>query len=174
MAYLALAYPELSSEDLESIQGYRQQHDELYYKVVDPHFTLVFPVTDTPKEVFIEEVNERAKGFRKIDFVIRCATINKDAFSEYYHIFLVPDKGYSKIIKLHDSLYRGILKDNLRLDIDFIPHIGVGNSKDRFLCKKLVDQWNKKEFSIRGTISGLTVVEYENGVVTDLVKVRLK
>lgn len=74
-------------------------------------------------------------------------------------------KGYSRIVKLHDKLYSEKLKSNLRLDIDFVPHIGIGNSKDKFSCKKMVDQWNEKEFSISGKITHLTVVNYENDTI---------
>lgn len=110
----------------------------------------------------------------KFDFIIRCATINKDAFSDYYHIFLVPDEGYSRIIKLHDKLYSDKLKNNLCLDLDFIPHIGIGNSIDKYTCKKMVDEWNEKDFSISGRITHLTIVNYKNSIVTELEDIELK
>lgn len=168
MAYLVLAYPELSNEDWNRIQNYRKDHDALFYEVVQPHFTLVFPLTDLPEKVFIDEIKQLSASFKKIDFTLRCATINKDAFSDYYHTFLVPDEGYSKIVKLHDQLYRGKLKNHCRLDIDYIPHIGIGNSKDASVCKEMVDQWNSREFSITGKINQLTIVKYENKTVTKI------
>ncbi len=159
MAYLVLSYPVIKDADFELIQHYRKDNDELFYSVVDPHFTIVFPVFDFPEELFINEVTERTKGIKKVDFNLRCATINKDAFKDYYHTFLVPDEGYSKIIKLHDKLYSGKFKNDLRLDLDFIPHIGIGNSKDKFRCKQMVDEWNGKEFSIEGVISSLSIIK---------------
>ena len=81
----------------------------------------------------------------------------------------VPDEGYSRIVKLHDKL-----KDNLRLDLDFIPLIGIGNSQDRHKCKKMVDEWNKEEFELRGTISRLKIVRYENDVVTTIEEIKHK
>ena len=142
--------------------------------MVEPHFTIVFPVHDIAQEEFTREVKDKSQNLLKFDFVIRCATINKDAFSDYFHAFLVPDEGYSQIVRVHDKLYSEKLKDNLRLDIDFVPHIGIGNSKDKFLCKKMVDKWNEKEFSIQGTISLLTVVKYENNTVTKIEEIELK
>ena len=173
MAYLVLAYPELSSKNFDQIQNYRRDNDELLFKVVEPHFTIVFPVFDISMDEFVREVKDKSESLTKFDFVIRCATINKDAFSDYYHAFIVPDEGYSRIVKLHDKLYSKKLKDNLRLDIDFIPHIGIGNSKDKFLSKKMVDDWNKNEFSISGTISRLTVVNYENEMLTKIEDIKL-
>ncbi len=80
----------------------------------------------------------------------------------------MPDEGYSQIIKMHDKLYSGKLKENLRLDIDFVPHIGIGNSKNKFACKKMVDELNEKDICINGIISNLTLVEYVNDKVTKL------
>ncbi len=174
MAYLVLAYPELTTENFDKIQLYRKNNDELFFKVVNPHFTIVFPLNGILEEEFIREVKDKSADIAKFDFVIRCATINKDAFSDYYHTFLVPDEGYSKIVKLHDKLYNDKLKGNLRLDLDFVPHIGIGNSLDKNACKKMVDEWNEKEFSITGRISHLTLVNYENNLVTEIEKIELK
>lgn len=174
MAYLAIAYPTMTSESFDQIQNFRKDNDELYFKIIQPHFTIVFPVFDISQDEFINEVKNKSAGLTKINFVMRCATINKDSFSDYFHAFLVPDEGYSQMVRLHDKLYCEKLKDNLRLDIDYVPHIGVGNSKDKFLCKKMVDKWNEKEFSIHGTISLLTVVKYENNTVTKIEEIELK
>jgi 2'-5' RNA ligase len=174
MAYLVLAYPELRHEDFELIQDYRKKNDELYFKIVNPHFTIVFPVFDVSQDEFINEIKQNSKDINKFDFTIRCATINKDAFNDYFHAFLVPDEGYSKFVKLHDVLYSDKLKGNLRLDLDFVPHIGIGNSKNKFSCKEMVDEWNRKEFSISGKIKYLTIVNYENDTVTKLHEIELR
>ena len=173
MAFLVLAYPNLQDSDFEFIQEFRKDNDELYYSVVEPHFTVVFPTFDKTKEDFCKTIFDTTIGLEKIDFAIRCATISKDAFNEYYHCFLVPDEGYSKIIKLHDKLYSEQLKDNLLLDIDFVPHIGVGNSKDKFDCKKMVDNLNKRDFLIKGTITNLTIVDYNDDKVIKLQDIKL-
>jgi 2'-5' RNA ligase len=174
LAYLVLAYPEVRDEDFKQIQDYRKNNDELYFKVVNPHFTIVFPVFDVLKDDFVNEVKEKSKEIKKFNFTIRCATINKDAFNDYFHAFLVPDEGYSRFVKLHDILYSDKLKNNLRLDIDFVPHIGIGNSKDKFLVKKMVDEWNQKEFSISGKVNYLTIVNYENDKVTKIQEIELQ
>lgn len=165
MSLLAIAYPKIASADFEKIQLCRQQHDSLYYNLVKTHFTLVFPVANIPEDVFLEEIGKLCSGVDKISFVLRCATLNKDSFSDYYHTFLVPDEGYSSIVKLHDKLYDGILQNQLRMDIDYVPHIGIGNSKDPLHCKKLASTWNAQPFSIAGIIDEITVVKYENNSV---------
>ena len=173
MSLLAIAYPHLSSTDFEMIQSYRKEHDELYYNVVPPHFTLVFAVAGMSSADFTTEIKRQLFRVRVIPFAIRCATINKDAFSSYYHTFLVPDEGNGKIIKLHDKLYSGALSAHHRLDIDYIPHIGIGNSKDKIKCKRMVDEWNKKDFAISGALATVDIIRYENSIVTTIDTIEL-
>ncbi len=173
MAYGVCAYPRLKRKDFKLIQDYRKENDKLYYSIVQPHFSFVFPVTRIKSKQFVSEILNKSKGFKYIDFEIRCAVINKDAFIDYYHLFLIPDKGYSDIVKLHDKLYSGILFNELRLDIDFIPHIGIANSKDKYKVKKWFDNWNKIDLSIKGTIDKLTVVDYTNSILTNMNEIKL-
>ena len=173
MAYLIIAYPNLNEEDYRMIQEFRKQND-FYYSIVEPHFTIVFPVSDIEKDLFIDEAITNSKNIKAFDFEIRCATVNRDSFSDFYHLLLVPDKGYSDIVKLHDKCYSGILSKDLRLDIDFIPHIGIANSKDTYTVKKWADEWNSKNFTFSGSVNSLIVIDYTGNVVTGLINLPLK
>lgn len=42
MSYLVLAYPEVNLNDYEWVEAFRRCNDELYYGVVEPHFSIVF------------------------------------------------------------------------------------------------------------------------------------
>lgn len=88
---------------------------------------------------------------------LEAAVIVKDSFSDYTDVFLVPDQGNNDIIKLHDRLYTGILKNELKLDIAFIPHIGIGVPEKQ----KNSDELNKNNFNIQGKKKSLDLVEYE-------------
>jgi hypothetical protein len=175
MAYLVIAYPELAKNDFDRIQHYREENDKLFFNVVAPHFTIVFPIFGMAENEFINEVRLQVTNIEKFSFKIRCSTINKDSFSHYYHAFLVPDEGFSNIVKLHDKIYSDKLKGNLRLDIDFIPHIGIGNSLDKGFCKSMVDEWNRNDFLIAGSVNKLTIVNYENDKgITEIENINLK
>jgi len=174
MGFGILAYPRLIKNDYNIIQNFRKENDELYYSVAEPHFAFVFPIFDIGRQQFTDEAFNKTKAIKSIDFEIKCATINKDAFLDYYHVLLVPDNGYSDIVKLHDKLYNGIFFSNLRLDIDFIPHIGIASSKDRYKVKNWVDHWNQTEFSFAGTIDTLTIVDYSNSILTNLDEIKLE
>ncbi len=174
MALLIVAYPEVSKDDYDLIQTFRRQHDELYYNVVKPHFTIVFPVFDWAKDAFVAESVKQAQGIRSFRFTLRSAVLNKDAFNDYYHVFLVPDEGYGRIIRLHDQMYADKLFPQRALEIDFIPHIGIGNSRDPLACLAMTREWNKQDFAISGWVLALDVVSYENDTTKTIQKMPLK
>ncbi len=173
MALLVLGYPTITEADRAWIQQVREQHDELYYRVVDPHFTLVFPVFNMDRAAFTAHVAERVRGRRPIRFVLRCAVVVKDSFNAYTHVFLVPDEGHAEVVKLHDALYAGTLTPHLRLDIPFIPHVGVGNSTDPLACKRLADTLNGQDFCVEGVVDKVDVVWYEDNRVTPVATIPL-
>ena len=172
MNLLVLAYPELQDNDFRIIQNHREVHDP-FFKIVRPHFTLVFAVTNFSIADFTEQIKDQIKGVKEITFTIRCAIVNKDAFSDRYHSFLVPDEGFSDLVKLHDKLYSSKLSGDLRLDIGYIPHIGIGSWMDKFECKKQVEEWNNKEMTIKGSITAIEIVSYENDIVTPVERIKL-
>ncbi len=173
MSYLVVAYPKISQKDFDWIQEYRKENDPRYFSLIEPHITLVFSISDLTKEVFIEEIMKQTSGIKKFNFEMKVATINQDDSGEYYHEFLVPDMGYSDIVKLHDKLYSESFLKYLRFDIDFIPHIGIGNSEDATISKKRIDQINSQNISIPGTVDEIDIIEYNDGGITTLEKVAL-
>jgi 2'-5' RNA ligase len=170
---LVANYPTISADDFAWIQEIRQQEDELNFRAIDPHFTLVFPIIEIDRATLVSHTKESSQGIQPFDFTLRCAVLCNDAFSKYTHVFLVPDEGYSNIVKLHDSLYTGIIADELRLDIPFIPHISIANSLDPHHCKQLVDRLNSQQFEIRGRIDRLNVVSNQGDLVETIAFVDL-
>jgi hypothetical protein len=166
MPLLVLAYPKLSREDFDFIQRIRAKEDSLYYSAVDPHFTIVFPITQVGPDAFRKHVRDRSRTVSKFSFVLRCAVVDKDAFNPWNHVFLVPEEGYSRIVKLHDLLYTDILAPELRLDLPFIPHIGVANALDPHHCKRIADSLNADELKFQGIVDDLTIVSLTDNRVT--------
>lgn len=134
---LVVNYPTISADDFAWIQDIRQQQDELNFRAIDPHFTLVFPIIESDRVTLVRHIKRSIQCIQPFDFTLRCAILCNDDFSKYTHVFLVPDEGYSKIVKLHDRLYTGILADKLRLDLPFIPHIGIANGSMSTLSEQM-------------------------------------
>lgn len=168
MSLLVVAYPQIESKDYNWIQSFRAKYDR-YFNLIEPHFTIVFPVEGIEETKFISHAKKISKKFNEFYFVLRCAQIVKDSFSEYTDVFLIPEEGYRIFVKLHDLLYTEILEQELRLDIPFIPHLGIANDKNPFACKKLADEINNKNIEIVGAINRLSVISYSNNKV-ELIK----
>ena len=157
MSLLVLAYPEIEKKDYDWIQKIRAKHDERYFNIVRPHFTLVFPVSNISEKILTEHVKSVIKAFKEFYFVFRCAQIVKD----------------SLFIKLHDALYTGPLEQELRMDIPFIPHLGIANNPDPYYCKRIADQINKDNPEIVGAVTKLDIVSFENDTITTLKQIPL-
>lgn len=160
MGLLVVAYPEIAPDDFKFIQKHRATNDR-YFNILNPHFTLVFPVYDMKEKDFVDHMKKFSKNISVIDFTLNSAIAVKDYFSDYWDVFLVPDKGNSSIIKTHDALYKGILINYLRIDIPFIPHMVVGNDTDPFYSINMANDLNASGFSINGKISKLTIANYD-------------
>lgn len=172
MALLAIAYPTLSQADTQWIQTLRAQHDP-NYAIVAPHFTLIFPTFDRAPQPFGAHVRVTVQGQPRINFALRCALVVKDALREQTHTFLVPDEGFSDLVKLHDQLYTNWLADQMRLDIPYIPHITVATSPDPTVCKRIADAINNEPFTISGSIDLIDIVQFTNRTVTTMEQIAL-
>ena len=173
MSLLVLAYPEIEKKDFEWIQKIRAMHDERYFNIVNPHFTLVFPAHNISEKILTDHVKSIKGAFKEFYFVLRCAQIVKDSFSDYTDIMLIPEEGYRIFVKLHDALYTGPLEQELRLDIPFFPHMTIANNLDPYYCKRIADQINKDNPEIVGAVGKLDIVSFENNAITTLQEISL-
>jgi hypothetical protein len=168
MKYYLVAYPTLSEQDRAWIASYRSEHDPLFRNVIEPHFTLVFGGVLLPEATIAAEAERLLEGAKPIQFELALATVNKDSFAPIYHEFLVPEKGYAAIALLHDRLYSGAFREFLRLDIDYIPNIGVGNDENAESTKARVDAVNRRGVSIAGSIETVDLIGLHDNRVSPL------
>lgn len=161
MAFCVVNYPIFSTDDFNWIQSIRQRHDRLFFDVVAPHFTIVFPTEDLDESSLTEHLNQKVSEFKPFDCIFRCAILGDPSFMDYAHIFLIPDEGFSNLISLHDRLYTGILETELRLDLPYIPHIGIASLPSPKECKTVVDELNQQQFEIRARVDTLDIIGYD-------------
>ena len=173
MEFAVVNYPNISEHDYDWIQAIRAEHD-IHYEIIPPHFTIVFPYSTTDEAGFVRHIRLCTKGVKQIRFVSRCALVVKDLVSEYTYVFLIPDDGFSDILRLHDRLYTGMLASQLRLDIPFLPHIGVGNAIAPEACKSLADDLNRSNFSIKGTIDTLDILSFDGKEMKTIERIQLE
>lgn len=130
MGFLAIAYPDISQRDFDWIQSVRKQYDPKYFDVVKPHVTLVFSTNELGLENFTEHITSKLLNISDFKVKFDSTKLVEDDSKDFYHVFLVPSAGYDEINKMHDSLYEDALRSELRLDIPFIPHLGIGTGSE--------------------------------------------
>ncbi len=173
MSLLVIAYPTISKSDFERIQVYRRANDSRQFRVVEPHFTLVFAIENMAPAAFVQETRRQIVGTGPIAFELRTAMTGQDPSGKFFHEFLVPEKGRADIARLHDRLYAGLFSPYRRGDIAFIPHMTIGDSADPGQSKGRTDALNRAGVSIPGTIDALEAIEHKDGAVTTIERLPL-
>ena len=135
-------------------------------------YTLCYPTLSEKK--YAEHVRNRLLGQRSIKFICRYAALGNDSESENYYVFLTPDEGLSDICRLHDRLYAGEFKNFHRVEIPYIPHIGIATMPDPVKIQSLCDELNSDSFTIAGTLDSATICEYDGTKVVDLERVEFE
>jgi len=173
MSYVVIAYPDISQNDFDWIQEIRQKNDSVMYEVVKPHVTFIFPTNMFDENTLAEHIKMKIAGTNPIKVKFDSTKVVEDDSRSYFHTFLIPSKGFSEITNLHDILYTGKLKDELRVDIPFIPHVGIGTNVYEKPMLELSERIDNEHISIEGTLNCLSIAKYENNKVTDIVKIPL-
>ncbi|HVG00085.1 MAG TPA: hypothetical protein VND68_09625, partial [Chloroflexia bacterium] len=107
MSLLVVSYPDMPQQSSDWIAGIRRQYPGLRSSVLAPHFTFVFPTSDVGESDFVTHVVGCAAGVRRLAFMLRSSLLVKDDSGDTYYVLLVPDEGFSGVVKLHDKLYTG-------------------------------------------------------------------
>ncbi len=94
MPLAVVNYPTLAGEDFNWIQSVRQKYDRLYFDVIAPHFSLVFPTEAVTEEELINHVRQCMAGVSAIEVALRCAILGDPGFQEHAHAFLVSGRGF--------------------------------------------------------------------------------
>lgn len=159
--YVAV-FPDLKS-NFSWIEEFRTKHDPAA-QFIEPHMTLVFPTTALSEAPLIDEISSLVKEFERFRVILRSAIVmpETETSGRHAHVFLVPDEGFSHLVLLHDLLYSGKLKSQLRLDIPFLPHLTVAAGVPPEAAKALTDSLNSKRFVIEFTVEAVSVVNIED------------
>ena len=121
MYYAVIIYPQLSSGLSQSIDAIRRKYDPTA-GFIKPHITVLFPVPDSVGIDHLTSHIQNVLGSWE-PFEMQLGGFQK---SHDHWLFLRLKEGERQIKRLYQALYTGFLKEYRRMDIDFIPHIGLG------------------------------------------------
>lgn len=173
MSFVVIAYPKITLEDYEWIQNIRKEHDTNMFGVVKPHVTFVFPTNKLNANSLTKHVKEHVTGFKAFPIKLDSTKVVEGDSKVFTHTFLVPSTGYEQVNELHDQLYVDGLASELRSDIPFVPHLGIGANSDKKVMEELAEFISKSGKSISGTIDELVVCEYDGKKVIGITTVPL-
>lgn len=168
MSFVVIAYPKISPEDFEWIQNIRRDNDPMMYDVVKPHVTFIFPTSKLGANKLEMHVKNNLGKTKSFSVRFDSTKVVEDDSKTYTHTFLIPSTGFDEITVLHDILYVGEMASELRLDIPYIPHMGIGTSPNVDKMNQLATDLRGQDRAIEGVIDELVVCEYDGKKVNDL------
>jgi len=136
-----------SFEGLERIEAFRARHDPAA-KDVRAHLSLVFPFPTALTRLQVETHVRRVLG-RTPPLPVTFRRVRLEA-NEF--VFLMASRGAASIVALHDRLYTRSLRQHLRRDLPYEPHITIARNAD---IAKLERALEEAEEALAGEYAGV-------------------
>lgn len=156
-----LLFPKI--KNIEIIQNTRLKYDRLANKI-NPHITIVFPFED---EITNEELYNKlillTKDVKCFNISLKGIVLTNDKY-----VILRVIVGNDKIKKLHDCIYKNVFPKYLRNDIEYIPHITLGQAKD-------LNEFLEFNFEFTGTVESIFIEEIgpnEESIIVKEIKLK--
>ena len=162
-----VTYPEISVRDRAWLETFRQINDPNASKIT-AHFTLAFAVSGLPVESLCNHVASVSRREPSIEFTCRHVMVGHDHAKPLSYVFLVPDEGLSAVNLLRQRLHVGPLRDYLKPEIPYIPHITLGTAADAEQAQEHCSRLNNQMSPVHGVLTGLTLVKVTTDTVQDI------
>lgn len=134
MKLAVVAYPRLDADIGAEVESFRSRHDPNAQRI-PAHFTLVFPA-EADAAALAEEIRRVAASTAAIDFTLARVDALPGIDGRCY-VVLEPAEGRTAIETIHDRLYSGVLADQLRRDVEYVPHVTVASGEGAEECGRL-------------------------------------
>ena len=116
-----LIFPKFDNMDV--INNIRKKYDRLA-NLVAPHITLAFPFKDEiSNEELINQLSSLLENYSPFEVTFKGVSLTNDNY-----ILLNCIKGYKKILKLHNEIYKKLIPTHFKKSIPYIPHITLGQA----------------------------------------------
>ncbi|MEQ8587214.1 MAG: 2'-5' RNA ligase family protein [Thalassobaculaceae bacterium] len=164
MSLVVLGRPTMAAADRAWIDALRGRHrGAVFDPSMGAHVTLVFPTEVTDPTSATSHLATVAAETPPIDLFFRAAMPWLDRYSAETYVYLVPDTGNGRLIRLHDHLYSGPFADVLRLDLPYVPHVTLGRFGEAKIAKALVDDLNAQDIELRARLDTVELFRLAEG-----------
>ena len=176
MALTVLGRPRLKPADAAWVTALRSRHGSaLPAPEIGPHVTLVFPTEATDATTATGHLAVVAGDTAPFALAFRCALPVLDPDSGDTYVYLVPDEGFSGLVRLHDRLYSGPFAEALRLDLPYIPHVTLARIAEAKLARALADDLNGQEPDIHARLETVELFRLDkDGAARRLAEIALR
>lgn len=170
MSLAVIAIPELLPDDIELLHDLRAHNGVQTNGLELPFLIVVDPTDDVDAFPLIEHVRAIAGAVGSFTFSLRCAVPMLDPERGRASVGLVPERGLADLVRVRSMLYEGALREALRLDVPFIPHVSVGEFDDPKRAKRLADRLNDDRPAVLGALRELAVIRVDGHLAETLAR----
>ncbi len=142
----------LNKISINEIEAIRLKHDPLF-GLIPPHITIVFPFkSNISNDELKSHILNLSRGVGKIEieFANRITSVGN-------YLFLEVERGKEQITKLHDMLYTEPLRQFLKEDIPYIPHVTVGRKESAELAAEVAEDIHSLPEKLQCVIDRISV-----------------
>ncbi|UFT98326.1 2'-5' RNA ligase family protein [Radiobacillus kanasensis] len=139
-------------ENIDKLELWREKYDPLYGKIA-PHVTLVFPFeSELSSKMIGSHVSNALKEIKPFELEFSGFSVENDSF-----LFIDVERGYDTIVQLHNRLYTGILKQFLRKDLPFKPHLTIGRFVSDHACEEAFQVVSEENLTFQTAVTEVVV-----------------
>ena len=156
-----LIFPKFDNMDV--INNIRKKYDRLA-NLVAPHITLAFPFKDEiSNEELINQLSSLLENYSPFEVTFKGVSLTNDNY-----ILLNCIKGYKKILKLHNEIYKKLIPTHFKKSIPYIPHITLGQADNLNDFKN----FNEEFATLIDEISIEFIGEHEESIIIKNIKLK--
>lgn len=146
------------NKETEKLNSIRKKYDPSYREIW-PHMTLVYPFGKVDGSEIREHINKVIKNFEP--FEVSFKKTGKSAKENY--LYLLVNKGKKKILKLHEKLHTGPLKNHHNPEMpNYIPHITLGVFDSKEDINEAIKSLQKKKLNFRFFFDRIHLMEFDD------------
>ncbi len=154
---------DISAGDRAWIERVRVHYDP-QQRMVEPHFTFVFPFDGLSADEVLSHVQTVASEASPIPFRLSQAAAVRDPFGPRSHLFLLPDEGVDDMRALHARLYTGLLAQQRHPTAQYAPHVTVGAFVEHAAAELAAEALGV--VNIQGKIDSVLIADFDGKRVT--------
>lgn len=172
MPHHIIAEINLSEQNKTWLSNLRRQYSDLTYQQEEIYFSLGSPISDVvPTDMLVEYIKKRVFYFETFEYALRSTQIRLDKNYPEGNLVLIPDKGFSHLMRMHSMIYTYGVEPFMNRDVfrPYLPQVVIGRLSDVRIPNtiQVTREISLSEFEITGKIERLIMLKDIDGTIQD-------